>query len=240
MRVNSILEAIKKTSIPPPPGGETPSSSKDFLFNKSPYDSASIYWERRKIHDDRGMRRTVAIALALGALSTIVTIALVVYILLGQKNASVAATPPNPPVVALAPAPSPTPLAPLPQMTVVEEELPAPADDSSLEGPLPLDLPGQDDLAAIDPLVTPLPLDISQTPSFEELELSRPSPIIEEPVDDGPAYRLQGIIWDAQNPMAMVNGRSVRPGDKVGDAKIMQINRSSVVLEVDGERITLK
>jgi hypothetical protein len=50
-----------------------------------------------------------------------------------------------------------------------------------------------------------------------------------------PVYKLQGIFYRPAHPMAMINGRNVSPGDKVADARVVNIQRDSVTLSVDGQ-----
>lgn len=50
-----------------------------------------------------------------------------------------------------------------------------------------------------------------------------------------PVYKLQGIFFRPARPLAMVNGRNVQAGDKVGNARVVSIQRDSVTLSVDGE-----
>jgi hypothetical protein len=50
-----------------------------------------------------------------------------------------------------------------------------------------------------------------------------------------PVYKLQGIFYRPAHPMAMINGKNVSAGDKVADAKVINIQRDSVTLSVDGQ-----
>lgn len=50
---------------------------------------------------------------------------------------------------------------------------------------------------------------------------------------------LNGIVWDEANPYAIVNSEVVKVGDKLGNMKIVEITKDSVVLEQDGNRHTL-
>ena len=58
------------------------------------------------------------------------------------------------------------------------------------------------------------------------------------PVEQLP--RLQGIIFNAAHPLAIVNGKTVNVGDRVGDYQVKQILKNSVVFQrPDGSRKTL-
>ena len=58
------------------------------------------------------------------------------------------------------------------------------------------------------------------------------------PVEQLP--RLQGVIFNAARPVAIVNGKAVSVGDRVGDFQVKQILKSSVVVQrPDGSQTTL-
>jgi len=42
---------------------------------------------------------------------------------------------------------------------------------------------------------------------------------------------LEGILWDAQDPKAMINGRILGIGEKVGSGEITDIQRTSVTIK---------
>jgi hypothetical protein len=62
---------------------------------------------------------------------------------------------------------------------------------------------------------------------------------IEPPAPQQPEFRLEGIVYDENNPMAIVNGAIVSPGDSVGGAQVVAISIESVTLSVRGEEIIL-
>jgi hypothetical protein len=52
---------------------------------------------------------------------------------------------------------------------------------------------------------------------------------------------LQGIIFSAARPLAIVNGQTVNVGDRVGDLQVKQITKNSVVFQrPDGSLKTLE
>jgi len=58
------------------------------------------------------------------------------------------------------------------------------------------------------------------------------------PVEQWP--RLQGIIFNAARPLAIVNGKAVNAGDVVGNFRVKQILKNSVVFQrPDGSQKTL-
>ncbi|MCK4408940.1 MAG: hypothetical protein KAW67_02575, partial [Candidatus Eisenbacteria sp.] len=63
----------------------------------------------------------------------------------------------------------------------------------------------------------------------------RPSPQTEAPARAPapttlPNMWLSGIIWDAQSPIAMIDGLDLRVGDQIRGARIVEIRIDSVVL----------
>jgi len=52
--------------------------------------------------------------------------------------------------------------------------------------------------------------------------------------------KLQGVIFNTANPLAIVNGHTVGVGDRVGDFQVKQILKSSVLIQrPDGSQKTL-
>jgi len=51
--------------------------------------------------------------------------------------------------------------------------------------------------------------------------------------------RLQGIVWDGDSSMAMINGTLLRPGARIGSAQVVRIERDAVILSVDGREYVL-
>jgi hypothetical protein len=59
----------------------------------------------------------------------------------------------------------------------------------------------------------------------------------QEPI---PVWRLTGIIYNANLPLAVVNGKTVGIGDIIDQAKIVTIDRSKVLLQYRGNQIELR
>jgi hypothetical protein len=51
---------------------------------------------------------------------------------------------------------------------------------------------------------------------------------------------LEGIVWDQDMPMAMINGRIVEEGDKIEGVRILKIHKISVEIEKDGKSYSIK
>ncbi len=56
---------------------------------------------------------------------------------------------------------------------------------------------------------------------------------------DNLSFVLSGIMFNTQNPIAYVNGRPVKVGQTINSAKVISIERKSVVLDLNGRRLTL-
>ena len=55
-----------------------------------------------------------------------------------------------------------------------------------------------------------------------------------------PRWKLSGIVYNSLKPLAIINGKSVAVGDKLGSASIVEIKKESVILEHSGTRVMLK
>jgi type II secretory pathway component PulC len=52
--------------------------------------------------------------------------------------------------------------------------------------------------------------------------------------------RVEGIIWDEDNPIAVVNGKVVGVGDSVNGVKIIKIKQNEVIFDVQGKTVPVK
>jgi hypothetical protein len=52
-------------------------------------------------------------------------------------------------------------------------------------------------------------------------------------------YTLQGIIYDEKNPLALINGKKVGLGERIGNAVVLDISGNGVELLVNEEKIFL-
>lgn len=55
-----------------------------------------------------------------------------------------------------------------------------------------------------------------------------------------PTYILEGIIYDEDSPIAIINGQILKKQDKIGDFEVININLDSVELFNSKENSTLK
>jgi len=73
---------------------------------------------------------------------------------------------------------------------------------------------------------------------------ARPLPVDKSapsPTSSGKSgYTLSGIMHGPAGNMALINGRLVRKGQSIGNARLVEITEYTVLLEVDGKQFTLR
>lgn len=72
-----------------------------------------------------------------------------------------------------------------------------------------------------------------------------PAPVMTPPpaarsAEEEPPLRLSGIIWDRENPIALVNGKSLSPGDVLSGARVVKITLESVTFRRGGKEFTVR
>jgi HD-like signal output (HDOD) protein/ActR/RegA family two-component response regulator len=151
------------------------------------------------------------------------------------------------------PGPGPVPLSPAPPV----EPAPAPAtvlpaEAASVPVVTPSAVPhhavSQQEPANINPLAATLAAPISSTPKPPPPPaVTEPAPrtnLVHAPVPAAekraPDFRLNGIMYSTTHPWAIVNGQTVAVGDRVNGARVLEIGRASVILQVGARRITCK
>ncbi len=72
----------------------------------------------------------------------------------------------------------------------------------------------------------------SPSPARAEAAAVRPEP---EPAP----LRLSGVIWDPENPVALVNGLAVSPGEEVSGARVVKIAVEGVTFSRGGKEFTV-
>jgi hypothetical protein len=103
--------------------------------------------------------------------------------------------------------------------------------------------------AAVEPVAavakqTNVPIPQSQTPApavAEPAPKPAPSQSITVPASAtaAPVFKLHGIFFHAKKPSALINSQTLYVGDRVGNARVVAIEKSSVTIEVDGQRRVL-
>jgi hypothetical protein len=61
----------------------------------------------------------------------------------------------------------------------------------------------------------------------------------EQPRRNNVNWILRGIIFNASDPLAYINGKAVRVGDTIDQARVKAINRQTVVIDYQGREIEL-
>ena len=51
---------------------------------------------------------------------------------------------------------------------------------------------------------------------------------------------LSGIFWDAKMPVCLIDGKMLKVGDEISGAKVLEINKDTVLLKVGDELRTLR
>ncbi|MEK7774613.1 MAG: hypothetical protein AAB305_01865 [Candidatus Zixiibacteriota bacterium] len=68
------------------------------------------------------------------------------------------------------------------------------------------------------------------SPAFETSSVERAA---------SPQWNLSGIVYSPTDPLAIINGKMVRVGDAVDNAKVTKIEKKNVTLDYGGSSITL-
>jgi hypothetical protein len=67
-----------------------------------------------------------------------------------------------------------------------------------------------------------------------ELASHEAAPVVDE-VPPKPAPKLQAVVYDPKRPSAIISGKSVFVGDRVGDLRVVKITRESATLVGAGQ-----
>ena len=53
--------------------------------------------------------------------------------------------------------------------------------------------------------------------------------------------RLEGIVWDqVKGSVAIINGEIVREGEEVGPLKVLKIEETAVIFDLNGEKVRIE
>ena len=88
--------------------------------------------------------------------------------------------------------------------------------------------PRGDDEASRDPLASLLPKPVATSTTTKT---STPVP----PVVKTPALVVSGLVWGGARPQAIVNGKVYGVGDEVQGARVLEITREGLMVEVGGK-----
>jgi hypothetical protein len=84
------------------------------------------------------------------------------------------------------------------------------------------------------PPAPPTNTSISNVSEIASHDPSVPAPVVDE-VPAKPAPKLQAVIFDPRRPSAIISGKSVFIGDKLGDLRVVAITRESATLIGGGQ-----
>ncbi|MFB3891525.1 MAG: hypothetical protein ACE15C_05820 [Phycisphaerae bacterium] len=104
----------------------------------------------------------------------------------------------------------------------------------------------QPGLCPASPSPTPAPIDrVAAHPVASGDEPSGTTKPATADPPDAPAvkdrpYKLTGIIQGEEGSTAVINGELVQVGETIGDATVVRINATSVILDAGGRKITLR
>ena len=80
----------------------------------------------------------------------------------------------------------------------------------------------------------------SETPAVSQIQAAPAPPPEELPVASVPPPVLQGVFYSPNDPSAIVDGKSVRPGDTFKTYRVQEISQSTVtLLDARGHRIKI-
>jgi len=75
---------------------------------------------------------------------------------------------------------------------------------------------------------------------FAPLDVEKPEKPQEPLREESPEFRLNGIIWSENQPLAIVNDTIVGVGDVIKDAEVIEIKKREVILKRDEQTLILK
>lgn len=131
--------------------------------------------------------------------------------------------PPAAVIASIPTAPAPVPIKPAQQTTAAATR----PESTTQTAPAP-----KAQAPAVPPAATPV---ASQTPSA--LPASTATPPQPESM---PELKLQAIVFRMKNPSALINGHHVEVGDNVSGARVSEIQRTTVVVEWQGQKAQLQ
>jgi len=109
----------------------------------------------------------------------------------------------------------------------INARVPGPATTAELPGAASPVAPMPDATSAAPPSAVSAPLPASVTTNETAVRVERPAPKPE-------SFRLQGILYSPAGPTAVINGKSLRPGERIGGGLVIAITPASVVIVASG------
>jgi len=127
---------------------------------------------------------------------------------------------------------------PVPESLALASELaPAVEPEPTLAMAVSEEAPATDALLAPDPATTLSEPELTVATAPQVTATNAAPPALPSDENGRPNFRLNGIIYTANRPVAIVNGQTVFVGDWVGGATVTAIGRTNVTLQLDGRKI---
>ena len=146
----------------------------------------------------------------------------------------------RPPMAARARTSDPTPN----QETVVVSPIPAPEPapaavaEATSAVTVSEEAPATNEILALDPAAVPVPESgPTVTTDSQVTATNAPTPTLATAEKAQPDFRLSGIFFTVARPAAIVNGQTVYVGDWVGGATVTAIEKTYVMLQVNGHNL---
>lgn len=217
--MSTILDALKKAKNAPV--RESVQSGKEVLSNKT-----HDYLASAGTGDDNQFR-WMKVAVLSSLVFILVLLGVIVYLVVNMGQPGPAVTSPGEaalPALGLQRAEAPT-------STPVATAFPAPA---------PTATPTVSRVEIVVSTPEPPPPAASATPEVEAVRSEPPDAETAIP----PHIRtleVKAILWDTIDPMAMMNGRIIRPGTMLSpDLRVDSIERDCVILDYKGQTVTIR
>ena len=86
------------------------------------------------------------------------------------------------------------------------------------------------------PAVPPPAAPVKAAPPASVAPILIPAPASPPPPSAFSQIRVQGILYQASHPLAIINGQTLGIGDRINDVQVLAIDPHSVTLEQNGER----
>ncbi len=218
--MSTILDALKKAKDTPPPK-ESVDAQREILSGKS-----HDYLATAPSSSDDSMRMLWMAVIGLG-----ITVVLLLGVIVAMQvwGGSETPTAQQPAIVNTTPIPTPIPT---PDPTPAPTPTPTPAQVAPpavvhVHLPPMMQTPQATPAPTATPSPTPSPTPTPQAKSPDLMQKVR-------------ALTLQGILWDEDEPMALINGKTMSAGTTIGDElKVLRIEKDKVVIEGAGQTFEL-
>jgi hypothetical protein len=102
--------------------------------------------------------------------------------------------------------------------------------------PAPVTVPAPEPASAPVAAASPTPASAQPPPAASQTPVTpNPAPMVEPVAPKPPPLRLQGIVFNPARPSAVINGRTVFIGDRIGEQRVLAIDRESATLAGGGQ-----